>query len=230
MRFCVIDCETIPNNATLPEGVKPTFNPDDVKLGNLKDAAKIKEKIDYAQMDFVAGLDKKMSLDPDLCEVVCFVAIDNIPNDFIYCCPDISFHNLIYAAWELIKEAYLDHIPLVSFNGLGFDLPVLWHQAMKLNIPVSAQMYYDLTKRYDNKYHYDLMEILATWDFTKKKTKSLAFYLRLFGLGEKTGEGSEIYTWWKSGDYDKIRIHCEADVELTAKLFEKLAPYIVKEV
>lgn len=220
--FKVIDIETIPSRA-LPEGLTPEFDSADVKTGNMGEA-KASEKINKAEDEFKQALDKKMSLDPDLCEVVCFAF--KTPNDkWVY------GHDqpcLVGDAWDVIKKAYLDHIPLVSYNGIGFDLPVLWHRAMILGIPVDAQMYSDLTRKYDNHYHYDLMQILAGWDRTK--WKPLDFYLKLFDIGEKTGEGSEIYGWWKAREYDKIKEHCENDVKMTAKLFEKLAPYIVKEI
>jgi len=221
MKFTCFDIETIPCQL-LPEGLKPEFNPDEVKLGNVKDQSKIDEKIEKAKQEFEEGLDKKMSLDPDLCEVVCF-SYKTQDDKWTY------GHDqpLVCDAWEVIRKAFLDHIPLVSFNGIQFDLPVLWHSAMKLNIPVSPQMYSDLTKKYDNRYHYDLMQILAGWDRTR--WKPLDFYLKLFGIGGKSGEGSEVYGWWKAGEYDKIKKHCEQDVLLTSKLFERLEPWIVKE-
>jgi len=226
MKFATFDIETVPNTTSLPEGIKPEFDPTSVKLGNTKDIVKITEKVQDARLDFDAALDKKMSLDPDLCEVVCFVgqetdgAVAVYPND------------IIELAWSFIEGYYLEHIPLVSFNGIAFDLPVLWHQAMMHNIPVSPQMYSDLTKRYENRYHYDLMELLSTWDVMAKRRKyhSLDYYLNLFGIGEKAGEGSEVYEWWKAGEYDKIGEYCEQDVLLTAKLFERLEGYIVKEI
>lgn len=225
--FCVIDIETIPNTQSLPEGLRPTFDPDEVKTGNIKDEIKKQGKILLAKQEFDEALDKKMSLDPDLCKVVFFVGHDDIGQ--ISYSQTTSFA-LIAGGWDFIKRNYLNHIPLVTFNGIGFDLPVLWHQAMILGIPVSAQMYSDLTKRYDNHYHYDLCDLLATWDYGKKKTKSLEFYLKLFGLGEKSGDGSEIYGWYKARQYDKIKEHCENDVRLTAKLFERLFNWIVKAI
>ena len=221
--FCVIDIETIPSQS-LPDSVKPEFDPDTVKIGNIKDVLKIDEKINAAEQEFNNALDKKMSLDPDLCEVVCF-GVKSSDNEWIY------GHDqpcLVSDAWDVIKKAYLDHIPLVSFNGIAFDLPVLWHQAMCLTIPVDAQMYSDLTKKYDNPYHYDLMQILGGWDRTK--WKSLDFYLKLFGIGEKSGDGSEIYGWWKVREYEKIKEHCENDVKMTGQLFERLMPWIVKAI
>ena len=216
MKFAVIDIETIPNQS-LSEDMKSDFAKT-VKAGNLG-AEKAQEKID-----------KKMSLDPDLCEIIAFVGYRDVSQDIpsdIAIHPECSKRGIVNLAWNVISECYLDHIPLVSYNGIAFDLPVLWHQAMRLNIPVSPQMYSDLTKKYENRFHYDLMQLLANWD--KSKWKSLDFYLKLFNIGTKSGDGSDIYTWWKSGDYDKIRLHCEEDVKLTAKLFERLQDYIVRE-
>lgn len=227
MQFCVIDIETIPST-TLPKDLIPQFDPSSVKLGNIKDVEKGNQKLQAEKTKFDGALDKKMSLDPNLCEVVCFVVYDSTFNrTAMRTSPDPEVVN---DAWNFIKTGYLAHIPLITFNGIAFDLPVLWHSAMRYDIPVSAQMYSDLTKRYDNRYHYDLCEILATWDFGKKKTKPLDFYLKLFGIGEKTGDGSEVYGWWQNKEYDKIREHCEADCRLTAKLFERLKSYIVKEI
>ena len=221
--FKVIDIETIPSQA-LPEGLVPEFDRDSVKVGNIKDSTKIEEKIIAAEIEFNEGLDKKMSLDPDLCEVVCFAF--KTPNDkWVY---GHGQPCLVGDAWDVIKGSYINHVPLVSYNGIAFDLPVLWHSAMRYNIPVSPQMYSDLTKKYQNPYHYDLMQILAGWDRTK--WKPLDFYLKLFGIGEKTGEGSEIYGWWQAQKYEKIKEHCENDCKLTAKLFERLVNWVVKEI
>lgn len=222
MKFVCFDTETIPCQS-LPDGVKPEFDRESIKLGNIKDPLKALEKVSAARDDFEAALDKKMSLDPDLCEVVCFVGTDAVAINY----QDGDYKALLDVAWACIAKAYLDHIPLVSYNGIGFDLPVLLHQAMRLNIPISPQMYSDLTKKYDNRYHYDLMQILAGWD--KSKWKPLAFYLKLFGIGTQVGEGSDVYNWWEAGDYDKIREHCENDVKLTAQLFDRVKDWIVRE-
>lgn len=220
MKIVVFDVETIPSQ-TLPDNLRPQFDPDSVKLGNIKDETKKAERIDEASKQFEAELDKKMSLDPDLCEIV---EIGFYNSELDECVPVNSVDDV----WELIYQAYIDHVPLVSFNGINFDLPVLWHNAMKVNIGVSPQMYADLTKKYTNHYHYDLMQILAGWDRTK--WKSLDFYLKLFNIGEKIGEGSQVYDLWKAGEHIKIKDYCEHDVLMTAKLFKRLEPWIAWEV
>lgn len=224
MKFCCFDIETIPCQS-LPKSVRPEFDLNSVKLGNIKDPVKAGEKIDGARKEFDEALDKKMSLDPDLCEVVCCSTYYDGAS-YTYC--QIQQHQIIEFVWDNIKGFYLDHIPLVSYNGIAFDLPVLLHAALKLNIPVSPRMYADLTKKYSTRYHVDLMQWFSGWDRTK--WKSLDFYLNLFEIeGEKIGKGSDVYEWWKNQEYDKIREHCEQDVILTAKLFERVAPWIIEE-
>jgi predicted PolB exonuclease-like 3'-5' exonuclease len=64
--YLVFDIETIPNQNRLA----PEFDPESVKVGNLKDAAKIADKIAEAKTEWESGLSKKLSLDGDLCEIV----------------------------------------------------------------------------------------------------------------------------------------------------------------
>jgi len=225
MKTVTFDIETIPRQ-DLPEGVKPEFDPESVKLGNIKEQAKIDDKVQKAREEFAEGLNKKMSLDPDLCEVVMVsFSTDGKMKSFGL---DIEEYERVYEAWSNIISAYQGRIPLVSFNGIGFDLPVLLHSAIRLDVPVSPFIYSAITPRYGNHHHYDLMQILAGWDRTK--WKPLDFYLKLFDIGEKSGDGSQVYDMWKAKEYDKIKAYCEQDVLMTAKLFERLEPWIVKEV
>jgi len=230
MKYLAFDIETIPQ-PDLPEGVKPEFDPESVKLGNVKDPEKIKVKLEEAEQQFESDLIKKMSLDPDLCEVVAFACfpegekVDFYADDNEH--DEDTEYEIIHEAWDQIRTAYNTRIPIVSYNGIGFDLPVLFHAAIRLDIPLSPTMYLDLTRKYDNKVHYDLMQILAGWDRTK--WKPLDFYLKLFGVGGKSESGSQVYEMWKAKEYEKIREYCKQDVLMTAKLFDRIFPWIIKE-
>jgi len=225
--FCCADIETVPN-WDLPKECIPQFDPDSVKLGNLKDKDKIEAKIEDAQQEFDKGLVKKMSLDPDLCRVVCGSTSINGEVPISSAALEKEFDN-VAALWTFIDYYYYRHIPLVTFNGISFDLPVLWHSAIRLGIPVDPQMYKDLTKKYDNRWHYDLFPILCGWDKQRYKGRGLEYWAALYSLGEKIGDGSEIYGWWQAKEYEKIRQHCEADVNVTVKLWERLQPYVRKK-
>jgi len=225
MQISVIDCETVPNT-NLPAGTIPQFDPDSVKVGNIKDPEKVKAKVAKERAVFNNSLIKKMSLHPDLCEVCCFAGMRYDTETGTSVTTVLSGEpQTIEQAWSFIADAYHDFVPIVSYNGIGFDLPVLLHRAMDLNVPVSGRIYQDITKRYSITHHYDLMQILAGWD--RQKWESLDFYLQRFGIGEKTGDGGDVYKMWKDGKINEIEEYCKSDVELTAKLFARLESWIV---
>jgi len=225
MEIATFDIETVP--ADLPEDLIPKFDPSTVKLGNIKDEDKIKQKLAIARAMFTADLTKRMSLHPDLCQVVCFVGYryDTITRHRVSFTAVSGGAKSVRKGWEFIHAAYTQYVPLASYNGIGFDLPVLLHRAMLLNIPVPPGMYADITKRYSVRYHYDLMQVLSGWDRTR--WESLDFYLRRFGIGVKEGNGKGVYKLWKEGKFEQIEEYCKKDVELTCGLFSRVEPWVV---
>lgn len=235
--IAAIDTETIPN-MHLPDGCMPQFDPDTVKLGNLKDPDKIKVKLDAAKVDFEAGLAKKMATDRALCQVCTFVGYifdDNAGVEVIDKTvvqaesddPDDE-QEIIREAWTFIHKAYIDKIPIVTFNGKGFDFPVLLFRAMLLAVHVETTVYQAMTTKYNvTKHHYDLMQILV--GHVPQTGRNLDFYLRLFEVGAKPSDmdGSKVYETWQAGEYDKIREYCESDVLNTCLLFKEVGPYII---
>jgi len=229
MLVASIDCETIPNQ-NLPESVIPQFDPTTVKLGNVKDPDKRESKIAAERAKFNHTLDKTMSLSPDLCQVVCFcgAVYDTETGEDSERIRVSKEPATIWDGWKFIYNAYHNAIPIVSFNGNGFDLPVMLHRAMDLKVPMSRRIYNDITRRYSTKSHFDLMQVLADWD--RQRWQPLDFYLKRYGVGEKTGDGSQVYGMWKDGKHKEIEEYCISDVLNTAKLFARLEGWLVEGV
>lgn len=84
-------------------------------------------------------------------------------------------------------------IELVTWNGRGFDLPVLSMRSLKHGIPF--EWYYairDMRYRYSTSGHLDLMDFLA--DYGAAKTMKLGDAARLIGLPGKTNmTGASVY-------------------------------------
>lgn len=109
---------------------------------------------------------------------------------------------------------------LVSWNGGGFDLPVLHYRALMHGI--SAQRYWDWGdddkefryNNYLNRYHtrhLDLMDVLAA--FQPRAAAGLDVMARLCGFPGKLGmDGSAVYAAVRSGELDAVRRYCETDV------------------
>lgn len=116
---------------------------------------------------------------------------------------------------------------LVSWNGSGFDLPVLHYRALVHGIPGCC--YWDtgdVNKDFKfNNYlsrfharHTDLMDVLA--GYVNRAWAPLHEIALLLGLPGKLGmDGSQVYDAFKHGDIVAIRNYCETDVANTYLIF-----------
>jgi predicted PolB exonuclease-like 3'-5' exonuclease len=114
---------------------------------------------------------------------------------------------------------------LVSWNGGGFDLPVLHYRALLHGI--SAQRYWDIHgpfrfDNYLNRYHErhtDLMDILA--GYQGRAFAPLDEIATLLGFPGKLGmSGDKVWdVYLQEGGIQKIRDYCETDVLNTYLIF-----------
>jgi 3'-5' exonuclease len=120
------------------------------------------------------------------------------------------------------------HVPqLVSWNGGGFDLPVLHYRAMRHG--VVASKYWDMGdddrefrfNNYIGRYHLrhlDLMDLLAMYQ--PRGNAPLDAMAKLCGFPGKLGmDGSQVYPAYLEGRRDEIRRYCETDVMNTYLLY-----------
>ncbi len=113
---------------------------------------------------------------------------------------------------------------LVSWNGGGFDLPVLHYRGLIHG--VSAPRYWDMGEgdyadsrdfkwnNYISRYHsrhLDLMDLLAMYQ--PRANAPLDQLAKLMGLPGKLGmDGSAVWEAWLAGKASEIRDYCETDV------------------
>ncbi len=120
------------------------------------------------------------------------------------------------------------HSPqLVSWNGGGFDLPVLHYRGLQHS--VVANKYWDMGEddreyKYNNyigRYHtrhLDLMDLLAMYQ--PKNNAPLDAMAKLCGFPGKLGmDGSQVYPAFLQGKVEDIRRYCETDVMNTYLLY-----------
>lgn len=116
---------------------------------------------------------------------------------------------------------YLDrHRPdLVTFNGRGFDLPVI--AARCLRHGVALRHYYksrDVRYRFTPDGHFDLMDFMA--DFGAAKPCKLDILAKLCGMPGKVGvDGKDVGPLVHAGRLDEVRDYCLCDVAQTAGVF-----------
>jgi predicted PolB exonuclease-like 3'-5' exonuclease len=116
---------------------------------------------------------------------------------------------------------------LVSWNGGGFDLPVLHYRALRAGI--AAPRYWEVGEedtafRYNNylsRYHWrhiDLMDVLS--GFQPRARASLADMAALLGFPGKLGfSGDKVWEAYRAGELTAIRRYCETDVLNTYLVF-----------
>jgi 3'-5' exonuclease len=116
---------------------------------------------------------------------------------------------------------------LVSWNGGGFDLPVLHYRGLRHG--VVADKYWDLGEddreykwnNYISRYHtrhLDLMDLLALYQ--PRANAPLDAMAKLCGFPGKLGmDGSQVYSAYLDGKLEDIRRYCETDVMNTWLLY-----------
>lgn len=125
---------------------------------------------------------------------------------------------------ELLKRFFAGidkHMPtLVSWNGCGFDLPVIHYRALLHGI--NASTYWEMGENlqafkwnnYLNRFHYrhlDLMDVLASYQ--SKAFAPLDEIASMLGFPGKMGmSGDKVWQAYLDGQLAAIRHYCETDV------------------
>lgn len=108
---------------------------------------------------------------------------------------------------------------LVSFNGRGFDLPVLELQALRWGC--SAPRYFGERDGFRARYgrHFDLYDFLSNGGATRLRG-GFDLIAKLSGLPGKVGTtGADVQTLWEAGNSAAVHRYCRQDVIQTYFLF-----------
>jgi predicted PolB exonuclease-like 3'-5' exonuclease len=140
--------------------------------------------------------------------------------------PDSSESDLIGRFFDGIDK----YTPqLVSWNGSGFDLPVLHYRSLVHG--VCAPRYWDMGEEdrefkfnnYLSRYHTrhtDLMDLLSMYQ--PRATAPLDDLARLLGFPGKLGmDGSKVWDAYLAGGIADIRNYCETDAVNTYLVFQR---------
>jgi hypothetical protein len=226
-----VDIETGP----LPEpellAMLPPFDPKEVKCGNLKDPAKIAEKIAEAEANHLRDFTERAALDPLTGRILAIGVLGFDPRGELG--PDWTapIKGEIFGAedeaamlrefWGMVvsdDHGRLNHI--VGFNLCLFDLPFLFRRSWKHGITPPAGL------RRGRYWGDNVVDLRDLWQLGDRQARgSLDAIARHLGVGAKTGNGAEFAALWKR-DQDAAIEYLKNDLQLTAAIAGRLGVYI----
>lgn len=108
---------------------------------------------------------------------------------------------------------------VVTFNGRGFDLPVIAARSFRHGISLPG--YYrqrDMRYRFTERGHFDVADYLT--DFGASKMSKLDVWAKLCGMPGKVGvSGADVAGMVAAGRIHEVRDYCLCDVAQTAAVF-----------
>lgn len=217
---CVFDCETIPDTLALARTMPEQM---------LKTASDKEGKIDDRALSILACEAQKQSSGSSFLpvlyhKVVCISAVllENGKFVKVNTIEGKDEHEIIANFLGFIEN----HSPrLVSYNGRGFDLPMLMIRAMKYNL--QAPRYFNTNdkwcnyrSRYDGAWALDLLDHIS--DFRAVSGLKLDTLCAMLGMpGKYDVHGDQVLELYYAGELEKIKEYCESDTLNTYWLFLK---------
>lgn len=225
MQTIVFDIETGP----LPEhelsALLPPFDPAEVKTGNLKDPAKIAEKLAEAEANHRRDFFDKAALDPISGRVVAIGMLD-LETDLFSIIGHDDEAKTLREFWAAARGDMGRINPLIGFNIGNFDLPFLIRRSWKYRIAVPFGI------RRGRYWGDQIVDLRDAWQLGDRQARgSLDSIARHLGVGAKcvphgplNGQhitGADFAGLWKT-DRQSAEGYLKNDVELTAKVAEVL--------
>lgn len=228
--LCVFDCETVP----CVESLKKAYPDEYAKIFKNHENSSDENKANFEFSSHMQNLQAQKSgssfLPVNFHKIVAisvvfadefgrFIRVAQIPGD----------------EKEMIKNFFMiieKNMRLVSFNGRGFDLPMMMIRAMRYNLSIPS--YFEVenlalgkdkwkgnyTSRYDGKFHLDLMDHISSFNAVRGINLN-ALCLSLNLPGKFDTHGDEVMELFYNDELEKIQIYCQSDVLNTYLLFLK---------
>lgn len=121
--------------------------------------------------------------------------------------------------WTVMKSTG----KFVTFNGRGFDCPVLMLRSAMLKVKPSKNL---MPYRYSTDQHIDLLEQLTFYGASRKF--NLDIFCKAFGIESPKTDvcGHDVKPFFESGKYKEIAEYCAGDLFATRELYLRWKEYI----
>ena len=211
MKTFVFDVET----STLPESelaaLLPPFDPTEVKVGNLKDPAKIAEKIADAEASHRRDFFEKAALDPLTGRILAIGLLDHGGGEFRVISDDDEAA-ILREFWDVCRgeNGYINE--MIGFNTHAFDLPFLVRRSWKHRVRVPGGI------RRGRYWADEMVDLRECWQLGDRQARgSLDAVAKHLNVGAKNGDGRNFAALWQN-DRAKALEYLRNDLQLTAKV------------
>jgi hypothetical protein len=225
MEIVIFDVETGPLADGELSALLPPFDPAEVKTGNLKDPAKIAEKIAEAAANHRRDFFERAALDPLTGRVVAIGlqvyqsvpggdAFDGDATTVILGAADEAA--LLTSFWAAVRGDHGRLNPLIGFNICLFDLPFLMRRSWKHGVKVPFGI------RRGRYWGDQVVDLRDAWQLGDRQARgSLDSIAKHLGVGAKNGDGKAFAELWRS-DRKQAEAYLRNDLELTARVAKAL--------
>ncbi|HLM83792.1 MAG TPA: ribonuclease H-like domain-containing protein [Candidatus Bathyarchaeia archaeon] len=200
-----LDIETLPAPEHMHEVLK------ELHEYKKKKKKRMGEKYSTSFESFLAGT----GFDGTFGRILCVSYAIN--DDMVHCICNEDEKKVLESFWEAAKDVDL----FVGFNIIEFDMKYLVQRSIVHGVKPKTKMRLTFAK-YRSEPMYDVMHEWNQWSFGKGV--GLDALARALGLPtSKTNmDGSEVYAYYKKGKIKEICTYCDADVEVTRKIYKRM--------
>lgn len=117
--------------------------------------------------------------------------------------------------WTVAKSVNL----FIGFNIMEFDMRFIYQRSIILGVKPTQELNF---ARYRNSPIYDVMKEWAKWSNTNISLHALAKAMGVKSSKEGDIEGKDVAQAYLDGRLPEICMYCEADVEVTRKLYKRM--------
>jgi 3'-5' exonuclease len=200
-----LDIETLPAPEHMHEVLK------EIHAYKKKKKSRNGEKYTTSFESFLSGT----GLDGTFGRILCVSYAIN--DDMIHCICDEDEKKVLENFWEAAKDVDL----FVGFNIIEFDMKYLVQRSIIHGVKPQTKMRLSFAK-YRSDPMYDVMHEWNQWSFGRGVGLDTLARALGFGSSKTNMDGSEVATYYKKGKIKEICAYCNADVEVTRKIYKKM--------
>ncbi len=206
IKFLVFDVESVPDGRLIR---KVRYSDNDISE---------EEAIDLYRKEILEQTDGKSDFIPPTFQYPVAISIGKVKNDYrlddLVCLdePEYRPRRMTELFWQGVEETYANSV-LVTFNGRGFDIPLLELMAYRYGVPAKRHFTdrYAARNRFSDR-HFDMHDWLANFGAVRMNG-GLNLMAKVIGKPGKMGTtGSEVYDLFLKGEMQRINDYCMHDV------------------